>query len=138
MTRVVRLPPSGAKNGDERILPLINVVFLLLIFFMLAGRLSTPDPLAIEPPASASEALPPAPGIEVLAAADGRLALDGRVVTEADLLAAVRQRVAAAPSPDIRFRADGELAAAHAIGLMRGLQEAGVGTLYLVTVPAGR
>lgn len=134
----MRRPPSGAKDGDERILPLINVVFLLLIFFMLAGRLSTSDALSVEPPASASEALPPAQGIEVLAGADGRLALDGRVVSEAELLAAVRQRSAAAPSPDIRLRADGELAAARAIGLMRGLQAAGVGTLHLVTVPAGR
>ena len=36
----MRFEPSRPKNDEERILPLINVVFLLLIFFMLAGKLS--------------------------------------------------------------------------------------------------
>ena len=129
---------TRSENGDEGILPLINIVFLLLIFFMLAGRLSTSDPLSVDPPASASEALPPAPGIEVLAAADGRVALDGKVVSEAELLAALRQRLAASPSSEVQFRADGELAAGRAIGLMDSLRKAGVVKLYLVTMPAGR
>ncbi|MCG8693196.1 MAG: biopolymer transporter ExbD, partial [Minwuiales bacterium] len=45
---------TSRRSDDDRILPLINVVFLLLIFFMLAGRLSAGDPFRVDPPASVS------------------------------------------------------------------------------------
>ena len=48
---------SRPKTSEEGVLPLINVVFLLLIFFMLAGRLASVDPFRTEPPLSASEGL---------------------------------------------------------------------------------
>ena len=128
---------ARSGNHDERILPLINIVFLLLIFFMLAGRLSAPDPFATEPPASASEA-PAAAGIEVLAAADGGLALDGRIVPETELVAAIERRLAAGASSDMRLRVDGALTAARAIGIMDRLRKAGAEKIHLVTVPAGR
>ena len=138
MESVVRRPPLKSKNDDDRLLPLINVVFLLLIFFMMAGRLSTSDPLEVEPPRSESAVPPPSPEIEVLAAADGRLALDGQIVSETELLVAMQQRLSQAPAPDLRLRADGELAAGRAIRLMDSLRRAGAGKLYLVTVPARR
>ena len=47
--------PRRAQGDDERVLPLINVVFLLLIFFMLAGQFASADPFRIEPPVSRSE-----------------------------------------------------------------------------------
>ena len=51
----MRFEPPRPRNEDERILPLINVVFLLLIFFMLAGRLSASDPFQVEPPRSSAD-----------------------------------------------------------------------------------
>lgn len=33
-------------------LPLVNIVFLLLIFFMMAGAVSAPEPLKVQPPRS--------------------------------------------------------------------------------------
>src|SRR3546814_6397158 len=44
---------SRRFDSEEAILTLINVVFLLLIFFMLAGRMTEPSPFAIAPPVSA-------------------------------------------------------------------------------------
>jgi len=46
--------PSG-KGGDDNLIPLINVVFLMLIFFMIAGQISRSDAVKIMPPASISE-----------------------------------------------------------------------------------
>ena len=42
--KMFRSQPRSGRSEDDRILPLINVVFLLLIFFMLAGKLSASDP----------------------------------------------------------------------------------------------
>ena len=66
--RDARPPPS-----DARILPLINIVFLLLIFFMLAGRFAFHDPFRITPPRSGSERAAAGRDLLVPVAADGRL-----------------------------------------------------------------
>ena len=66
-----------------------DLVFLLLIFFMLAGRLVTPEPFDIDPPASQSETNARADGLEIQLAADGRLALDGETIALDALVEAV-------------------------------------------------
>jgi biopolymer transport protein ExbD len=68
--------PRRRLDEDERILPLINVVFLLLVFFMVAGRLTAGDPFPIDPPESASEGSPPE-GRLIAFGPNGELALDG-------------------------------------------------------------
>lgn len=46
------LPRRPAK---ESIVPMINVVFLLLIFFLMTAEISPPEPFDITPPDSAAE-----------------------------------------------------------------------------------
>mgnify|MGYP001226358493 CR=1 FL=1 len=41
---------------DDRIMPLINIVFLLLIFFLVAGVIKDVEPVDVDPPASVAEA----------------------------------------------------------------------------------
>lgn len=48
-------PNPRAANRDDNLIPLINVVFLMLIFFMVAGKISHSEAIAIKPPASTSE-----------------------------------------------------------------------------------
>ena len=64
--------PRPPRNDEERILPLINIVFLLLIFFMVAGRLAASDPFPIVPPHSSSEGMVDTRDLAVFVAADGR------------------------------------------------------------------
>ena len=47
-------PDSGRRPPLEPVLPLINVVFLLLIFFMVAGQLAPRPEGDVEAPDSAS------------------------------------------------------------------------------------
>ncbi len=131
----MRFDPARAKNDDERILPLINVVFLLLIFFMLAGRLAATDPFNVEPPKSAAEG--PAGGQEavVLVGADGRLALDGEVLEAPALRQAVRRRLDAEPEVLFRLKADNRSESLAVVEVMELLRDAGVERLRLLTVP---
>ena len=46
---------SNKKNSDDNLVPLINVVFLMLIFFMVAGQIRATDAVPITPPDSLSE-----------------------------------------------------------------------------------
>lgn len=126
--------PRPATDDDARILPLINVVFLLLIFFMLAGRLSSSDPFEIEPPRSTSERLPDARTAEILVAADGRLALDGRTIDEVGLRDALTERLENDPELRVWLRADGRSDTTRIVELMELVRDAGAASLRLLTL----
>jgi biopolymer transport protein ExbD len=116
--------PESRKTA-ENTLPLINIVFLLLIFFMIAGRLAEPDPLGVTPPASASERPPGERDIEVHIAAGGQMALEG-------------ETIALLPEGGVvRMKADGAADAALVVAAMEALREAGIENLHLLTVSAG-
>jgi biopolymer transport protein ExbD len=48
------------RRPQESIVPMINVVFLLLIFFLMTSQIAPPDPVEVETPSSASGADPEA------------------------------------------------------------------------------
>lgn len=129
---------SQRRNDEERILPLINVVFLLLIFFIIAGQLAATDPFEVEPVTSASEAPAEVPELVVLAGSDGRLALNGQIMNEAELksaFAAHLDRDGIDEVPPVRLKADGRAEAGRIIAVMEILREAGAQKIRLLTVP---
>lgn len=134
----MRFEPPRPRNDEERILPLINVVFLLLIFFMLAGRLAVSDPFEIAPPRSASEGPAASRDMLVLVDADGRLALDGRIMNDRSLEAAVAERMTDDGDARVRLKADARAQATQVVAVMELLREAGVERLALLTVPEAR
>lgn len=131
---------SRAKNDEERILPLINIVFLLLIFFMLAGQLSATDPFNVEPAQSKSESPPESPEMLVLVSADGHLALDGEILDEDALGAAVTDRLTKddVTTSRVRLKADGGAQAERVVAVMELLREAGVEKINLLTIPVSQ
>ncbi|MDA5558781.1 ExbD/TolR family protein [Shimia sp. MMG029] len=50
--------PEPRRQRAESIVPMINVVFLLLIFFLMTAKLSQPDPFEVTPPVVAQGAPP--------------------------------------------------------------------------------
>ena len=132
----MRFQPPRPKSDDERILPLINVVFLLLIFFMLAGKLSAIDPIEISPPRSGSEGAIEAREMVIVMGADGQLAFDGTLIEDDALEAAVAGRLIGAPSPQVWLKADSGADSIQVIAVMEILRAAGIERLKLLTIPA--
>ncbi|WP_421708779.1 ExbD/TolR family protein [Algihabitans sp.] len=116
--------------------PLIDVIFVVLIFFMLAGRLAAPDAFAITPPSSSSERSPEARQILVLLGADGRLGFEGDVVSDEALTRLIAQRLAGPEVIPVRLKADGRSDANRVITVLNLLEGAGVERLVLLTLPA--
>ncbi len=114
--------------------PLINVVFLLLIFFMLTGTLRRAEPFAVELPGVREGELRPTREARSLSiSAQGELALDGRSLTADELASAL----AADPRDDpLQLRADAHLTARVFVPLLDRLREAGVAQIELVTLDA--
>lgn len=127
----MRLPDAPRRREGENVIPLINVVFLLLIFFMIAGSLGRTELFDVQPPESISDARPPESARRVLMAADGRLALDGRPVA----MDALGPRLANTTAP-VEVKADADAPAARLLELLTALRAAGVEEVELITVNA--
>ena len=123
-------------DEDARVLPLINIVFLLLIFFLITGHLSIQAPFELEPVQSASGSHPQTDDLTVFMGADGRLAVDGESVTLAALEALVGNRqTGSGGRPSARLQADGRTEATRVVEVMERLRASGIERLELLTLP---
>ncbi|WP_448329735.1 ExbD/TolR family protein [Sulfitobacter sp. M13] len=118
-----------AKPQREPTIALINIVFLMLVFFMVAGTLSQPlDPaLALVHTRSLEGNAPPR---ALVVYPDGRLTYEGQGQANAATF------VANLPEEDretVRLVPDRALPAATLVGLTRDLRAAGAQRVVLVT-----
>ncbi len=132
----MRFQPPRPKSDDERILPLINVVFLLLIFFMLAGKLAATDPIKVTPPRSASEGMIDTRELVIVIGANGDLAFDGERIDRAFLEETVAKRLSGNTHLQVWLKADSGTDSVQVITIMEILRKAGVERLKLLTIPA--
>lgn len=120
--------PRRGPLGDEAMLPLVNVVLLLLVFFMVAGSLRPPEAFPLDPARAEGEAIDPRGPLRVSLAADGRIALDGQEITRGALMGRLT------PDATVLLRADASATASAALGLARSLQAAGAGRVDLLVL----
>lgn len=133
----MRLRRRSAPPEGENVLPMINVVFLLLIFFMIAGAIERADLFNVNPPVAGAAREADGDGGVLLVAADGRLALDGTPVSRdglADALAAFRQ---ARPEAVLKVKADARTEALEVVGLLEDLRAAKVEKVVLLATEDG-
>ena len=126
-------PRRRRPDDDQRVMPLINVVFLLLIFFMVAGQLSKTDPVQIDPPLSESDKDPGEHLVQVLIANDGRLLLRGEEVAFGDLGVRLGDVLRDGAGKIVHVKADGAVDAAEVIRVLDVLKAAGVEKVKLLT-----
>ena len=115
-------PPPFLRTPREPTITLINIVFLTLIFFMVAGSLApTRDQRLMLVSAADLVATPPPDGLLVLA--DGSLIWRGATVTATQ---------AVKPGEPVRIVPDRALPAARLIGIGRDLKAAGASAIIIV------
>ena len=121
-------------DPDASILPLINILFLLLIFSMLPGRMVAIDPLDVEPPYSATDEQPGEAGVRVLVTVDGRTAIDGEVLPRDAIVDRIMARLVETPELRVRVMADARADSREVTVYLEALRAAGVEDLHLMTV----
>lgn len=124
-------------DDDARVLPLINIVFLLLIFFVVTGHMSASSPFEMEPAQSAGAGTPQPEDLTVFMARDGRLAVADALVELQELETHIRARIDTQDTGELRVRlqADGRTEATQVVAVMEALRAAGVERLELLTLP---
>jgi biopolymer transport protein ExbD len=125
-----RLPARG-----EPVVVLIDVVFFLLVFFMLVARLDATAPFEVQPPVALSGADMPAGGATLAIALDGAFAVDGRPVEDSDWLTELQ--TAAEGEQLIRVNAHAEAELRHLLPVLAALERAALGEVVLVVTPEG-
>lgn len=124
--------PSGSRDGEPTLIPLINVVFLLLVFFMLAGRLDPGERAALEPPRSDSAGDARPATLLVVIDRWGQVSLNGEPLDDLSLAARVADAVG--DRHRLQIRADARLKARRLIELLDRLSAAGAEELDLLTL----
>ncbi|MDO9526937.1 MAG: biopolymer transporter ExbD [Gemmobacter sp.] len=132
-------PPRHPRQ--ENLLPMINVVFLLLVFFLIAARMTPPEPFDVTPPQARADS--EARGdFTLFLAADGRLGYrDMSQDAALTALGAARQAYCAGADcvgqpPRLTLRGDTALPAVHLATLLPRLSGLGFAQIELV-VQAG-
>jgi len=132
MRRVRRggLPRPARRPAGEPTLPLINVIFLLLIFVLLTSVIEPDPPVPVELPYSSTSPTPDDPGRVVFLSADGRRASELDILDRDALKAWVADN-----EPDlVAVRADRRLPAGELFGLVAELETLGVPRIELVVL----
>ena len=131
----MKLRRPEPKPEQETIVALIDVVFFLLVFFILIGRMDATAPFDLIPPHGVTGQALPAGGFTVAVAPDGGLAIDGVVMDREAVLGAVRDTLAAAPQTVVRINADGDAALRHVLPLISDFEAAGAQDVVLIVSP---
>ncbi|MEM9428894.1 MAG: biopolymer transporter ExbD [Pseudomonadota bacterium] len=134
----MKLSRPRPRAMPETILPLIDVVFFLLVFSLLVGRMDATAPFELTPPVSDTGTDLPGGGVMVMVSTDGALALDGTAISPGALSLALAEALDASPDLSVRINADGEGALRHLLTLIGRLEEVGAREILLVVTPDPR
>lgn len=121
------------RTPPESIVPMINVVFLLLIFFLMTATLSPPEPLRVMPPESSAE-VPAGTGLPLFVGADGRMAW-GAAEGDAAIAALAASTIGRSDAAPLVVRADRELDGAALARLLGRLAATGIVRSELIAAP---
>jgi biopolymer transport protein ExbD len=136
-SRSETLTPPIAGSGktllarvEDSLLPLINLVFLLLMFFIAVGQMSaTPLPKL---PNTQVQQSPKQPQADLVVKGSGDWSIDGKTIADAELLSAL-------PTPDqeqpLRIAANQSIAMADMENLFRRLEKGGYKDIVLLVKP---
>lgn len=126
---MISLPRTPARRQGESTIALINVVFLMLIFFLIAGTLAPPmDREVTLVESSAGE--PAAPPDALSVRRDGALFWRGE---PSDIDAFMSRRGADEAGGPVRIAVDRELPGADLVDLLAALKATGAGEIRVVT-----
>ena len=128
------LSDSREPQEFESVLPLINVIFLLLIFLILGGIFTESELLDVRPPESISERESLDEPIQILLNKEGELAHDGRVISLAQFHRLAQQIIADSPDASIEIKADQKVSMQKVFELMDIVQEIGFADFQLLTL----
>jgi biopolymer transport protein ExbD len=127
-------PKKKDKNTfDNALIPLINIIFLLMVFFLVVGRIeATPDSTLQIPQSVIGQAITGKP-IMMELQRNGVILLDGKIVQREGLYASLQLVFLADRDNPLTIKADRSLPADYMLSALQLIRRAGGRNVTLVT-----
>ena len=123
----MRFSSPKPRRSSEPALPMINVVFLLLIFFLMSAQIVPPSPVEVAPP-EADVIGAPAEELRLYVSAEGEVALSGNGGEDVWLSLSAVETPSETP---LLIRADASLPASELAQILNRLTGLGFGDVDL-------
>ncbi|OED49910.1 biopolymer transporter ExbD [Rhodobacteraceae bacterium (ex Bugula neritina AB1)] len=131
----MKLNRPARPPHSETIIALIDVVFFLLVFFMLIGRMDATAPFDVRPATAVTGRDMPAGGITLAVSATGELALDGETIAHSALPSALSALLADDPALRLRINAHRSAELRNVLPLVAQGEALGFTDVVLVVTP---
>jgi biopolymer transport protein ExbD len=125
----MRLNPPNSRRRDDNIVPMINVVFLLLIFFLMTAQITPPAPTKIVAPAAQSDTTA-TPEARLYISAQGDIYYMGETGKAA--MDTLRAAVSVAETAPVVIHADRDLDATSLVRIITQINADGARDISLV------
>ena len=120
-----RFRTPGPRRFPVGLTALVDVVFILLVFFMLTSSFLEWRAIELKLPAKAAAGAPDEPSLVVSISDDGALRLDGERIADADLGARLGRHLAGDPARSVVVRAAGRVPLQRTIEVLEAVSDAG-------------
>lgn len=127
---------TNHKNSDDNLVPLINVVFLMLIFFMVAGQIRASDAVPIMPPDSLSDLKQTESPASIVVSTQQGVFLNGEGINQIELSIALEKLYRQAEFKEdfmVQINADFDLPVSRLQQVFKEIEKAGLTRVFLVT-----
>jgi len=132
---VIRIHRKKIREAPFQMAPLIDVVFLLLIYFMLAANFISEEGIDVKLPQARAARLDSSEPVVVYVARDGRVLFREREVGKEGLFDLLRAELRPKSEPSVIIRADRNVILNRVVTVMDVAKAAGAGTIQLATEP---
>lgn len=130
-------PHRAARDVEAAVVPMINIVFLLLLYFLVAGHLTDTEGPQIELPLGGKSSQPGPAATVILVDESGAVWLGAREVGTLQLREHLLELSGKSATAAVLIRADGRADVDALQTVLQACQAAGVGEIRLATIEAG-
>ena len=129
----MQIQQPAAKKELENLLPLVNVVFLLLIFFMLAGAFTSPEFFSITPTIAKNETQADPQILTILMNQKGELAIEQNRISDATLKTRINNYLDEYPKQKVQLKPDARAEAVRLVEVLELLGTTKLDAVHIVT-----
>jgi biopolymer transport protein ExbD len=121
------------KKKLPNLVPLINIVFLLLIFFMLSGSLSKKDIFEVNPPLSYTGSNAEAPEMTILISEKNIISLNNQIISPNELENKLKKLLNNKHIDEVLIKADGNAKSGTLSKVIKIIRNSGIKRAAIVT-----
>lgn len=132
---MVDIPRHKHTSREPSLIPMINVVLLLLVFFMVAGSIEKFDALPIDLPLAKNGKRLSEGQVMIILGSQKEIVVNDEFILSDNFVKTIHDHLQENPGKIISLKADGHLPASFMISIMNRIKEAGGTNISLITTP---